>query len=218
MAHWVGLNGWAENDGKSEEDRQSLVDGIYFGATPTNTRRILRLSIESQLVDQCEGLFGETAPAGCEAQHPPAATSTGEEPVHVEGYGSVINRDGGLDEVKRTNPALSGNGWPGSILACVGPRFETYAVRTSPAFAGLFAPMAPLGDEPQLYTLLQSQLAASDWLEQSVIVRLEDGDYAGHSLTMLQRIAACRDRPAIIVACFEPSSSPSLRLPRPKRS
>jgi transcriptional regulator with XRE-family HTH domain len=37
--------------------------------------------------------------------------------------------------------------------------------------------------------LSQSQLAALIGSKQSVIARLEDADYAGHSLTMLQRIA-----------------------------
>lgn len=36
----------------------------------------------------------------------------------------------------------------------------------------------------------QSQLAALIGSKQSVIARLEDADYVGHSLTMLQRIAA----------------------------
>jgi transcriptional regulator with XRE-family HTH domain len=38
--------------------------------------------------------------------------------------------------------------------------------------------------------LSQSQLAALIGSKQSVIARLENADYSGHSLTMLQRIAA----------------------------
>ena len=38
--------------------------------------------------------------------------------------------------------------------------------------------------------LSQSQLAALIGSKQSVIARLESADYSGHSLTMLQRIAA----------------------------
>ena len=38
--------------------------------------------------------------------------------------------------------------------------------------------------------LSQSQLAKRIGTKQSVISRLEDADYAGHSLTMLHRIAA----------------------------
>jgi ribosome-binding protein aMBF1 (putative translation factor) len=37
--------------------------------------------------------------------------------------------------------------------------------------------------------LTQQQLAALIGTKQSVIARLEDADYEGHSLTMLQRIA-----------------------------
>ena len=38
--------------------------------------------------------------------------------------------------------------------------------------------------------LTQQQLADLVGTKQSVIARLEDADYEGHSLTMLQRIAA----------------------------
>jgi predicted transcriptional regulator len=38
--------------------------------------------------------------------------------------------------------------------------------------------------------LSQSELAVLIGSKQPVIARLEDGDYKGHSLTMLQRIAA----------------------------
>src|SRR5258708_37040510 len=42
--------------------------------------------------------------------------------------------------------------------------------------------------------LSQSQLAALIGSKQSVIARLEDADYAGHSLTMLLRIAAALEQ------------------------
>ncbi len=37
----------------------------------------------------------------------------------------------------------------------------------------------------------QTELAKKAGTTQSVIARLEDAEYAGHSLTMLERIAAC---------------------------
>lgn len=42
--------------------------------------------------------------------------------------------------------------------------------------------------------LTQRQLAELVGTKQPVIARLEDSDYAGHSLTMLQRIATALDR------------------------
>jgi ribosome-binding protein aMBF1 (putative translation factor) len=42
--------------------------------------------------------------------------------------------------------------------------------------------------------LSQKQLAALVGTTQSVIARLEDADYEGHSLSMLQRIAQALDR------------------------
>ncbi len=42
--------------------------------------------------------------------------------------------------------------------------------------------------------LTQQQLAALVGTKQPVIARLEDADYAGHSLMMLQRIAAALNR------------------------
>ena len=42
--------------------------------------------------------------------------------------------------------------------------------------------------------LTQRQLADLIGTKQSVIARLEDADYAGHSLTMLQRIAKALNR------------------------
>lgn len=42
--------------------------------------------------------------------------------------------------------------------------------------------------------LTQAQLAKLVGTTQSVIARLEDADYDGHSLTMLQRIAAALDK------------------------
>lgn len=43
-------------------------------------------------------------------------------------------------------------------------------------------------------SMTQQQLADLIGTTQSVIARLEDSDYEGHSLTMLQRIAAALDR------------------------
>jgi ribosome-binding protein aMBF1 (putative translation factor) len=42
--------------------------------------------------------------------------------------------------------------------------------------------------------LTQQELADRIGTKQPVIARLEDGDYEGHSLTMLQRIAAALDK------------------------
>jgi ribosome-binding protein aMBF1 (putative translation factor) len=42
--------------------------------------------------------------------------------------------------------------------------------------------------------LSQSELAVLIGSKQPVIARLEDGDYKGHSLTMLQRIAAALEK------------------------
>src|SRR5262245_40493763 len=42
--------------------------------------------------------------------------------------------------------------------------------------------------------LTQKELADLVGTKQSVITRLEDGDYEGHSLSMLQRIAAALDK------------------------
>ena len=46
--------------------------------------------------------------------------------------------------------------------------------------------------------LTQKQLAQRIGTKQSVIARLEDADYEGHSLFMLQRIAAVLDRRLVI--------------------
>ena len=43
--------------------------------------------------------------------------------------------------------------------------------------------------------LTQTQLAELIGTSQPTIARLEDADYEGHSLSMLQRIAAALDRP-----------------------
>jgi ribosome-binding protein aMBF1 (putative translation factor) len=50
--------------------------------------------------------------------------------------------------------------------------------------------------------LTQKQLADLVGTQQSVIARLEDADYGGHSLTMLGRIAAALDRQLIVT--FKP--------------
>lgn len=46
--------------------------------------------------------------------------------------------------------------------------------------------------------LTQAQLAKKVGTTQSVIARLEDADYEGHSLSMLQRIADCLNRKIVI--------------------
>ena len=52
--------------------------------------------------------------------------------------------------------------------------------------------------------LSQAELARKVGTTQSVISRLEDADYEGHSLTMLQRIAAALDQQLDIR--FEPTA------------
>lgn len=52
--------------------------------------------------------------------------------------------------------------------------------------------------------LTQSQLAQKIGSTQSVIARLEDADYEGHSLTMLQKIAKALNKHLSI--SFEPES------------
>lgn len=51
-----------------------------------------------------------------------------------------------------------------------------------------------LVDARQKAGLTQAQLAAKVGTKQPVIARLEDAEYDGHSLTMLQRIAAALGR------------------------
>lgn len=46
--------------------------------------------------------------------------------------------------------------------------------------------------------LTQRELAELAGTRQPVIARLEDADYRGHSLTMLQRIAAALDRRLVV--------------------
>lgn len=46
--------------------------------------------------------------------------------------------------------------------------------------------------------LTQKQLAERVGTTQSVIARLEDADYSGHSLFMLQRIASVLDRKLVV--------------------
>lgn len=54
--------------------------------------------------------------------------------------------------------------------------------------------------EPRLdfYINIQTQLARLIGTSQPTIARLEDADYQGHSLSMLQRIAAALHRPLVI--------------------
>jgi ribosome-binding protein aMBF1 (putative translation factor) len=71
--------------------------------------------------------------------------------------------------------------------------------------------------------LSQSQLATLIGSKQSVIARLENADYAGHSLTMLQRIAAALEQRVEVRLVPQPnrrrSSQRKLRrpLPSPRR-
>jgi ribosome-binding protein aMBF1 (putative translation factor) len=61
--------------------------------------------------------------------------------------------------------------------------------------------------------LSQSALAALIGSKQPVIARLEDADYEGHSLTMLQRIAAALEQRLILR--FVPQRSRAKRRPAP---
>jgi ribosome-binding protein aMBF1 (putative translation factor) len=61
--------------------------------------------------------------------------------------------------------------------------------------------------------LSQSELAALIGSKQPVIARLEDADYEGHSLTMLQRIAAALEQR--LELRFVPQRSRSKRRPAP---
>jgi ribosome-binding protein aMBF1 (putative translation factor) len=61
--------------------------------------------------------------------------------------------------------------------------------------------------------LSQSQLAALIGSKQSVIARLEDADYEGHSLTMLQRIAGALEQQ--LELRFVPRGSRANRRPGP---
>ena len=60
--------------------------------------------------------------------------------------------------------------------------------------------------------LSQADLAKRIGTRQSVISRLEDADYEGHSLGMLHRIAAA------IGQCIEIRFLPPARIPRGRRS
>ena len=60
--------------------------------------------------------------------------------------------------------------------------------------------------------LSQSELAALIGSKQPVIARLEDADYEGHSLTMLQRIAIALEQR------IELRFIPSRERPRPKNT
>lgn len=51
----------------------------------------------------------------------------------------------------------------------------------------------------------QTQLASRAGTHQSVVARLEDADYAGHSLTMLKRIAKALGRRLVIE--FQPATT-----------
>ena len=60
--------------------------------------------------------------------------------------------------------------------------------------------------------LSQADLAERIGTKQSVISRLEDADYEGHSLSMLHRIAAALGQ------CIEIRFLPPARIPRGRRS
>jgi DNA-binding XRE family transcriptional regulator len=60
--------------------------------------------------------------------------------------------------------------------------------------------------------LTQAQLAKLVGTQQSVISRIEDADYDGHSLTMLKRIADALGRRLQVTFCA-PESSPSANVP-----
>jgi ribosome-binding protein aMBF1 (putative translation factor) len=69
------------------------------------------------------------------------------------------------------------------------------AVKTGIAQAGINFEIAQMiYDARTRAGLSQSELAALIGSKQPVIARLEDADYAGHSLTMLQRIAAALEQ------------------------
>ena len=71
-------------------------------------------------------------------------------------------------------------------------------------------------DSRQKAGLSQAELAERIGSKQTVISRLEDADYDGHSLTMLQRIAAALGKQVAIefhdVSKVRPKASPSRRL------
>ena len=59
--------------------------------------------------------------------------------------------------------------------------------------------------------LTQKELADRIGTKQSVISRLEDADYAGHSLSMLRRIAKALNRKLTVTMTAEQSEPGSLR-------
>ena len=63
--------------------------------------------------------------------------------------------------------------------------------------------------------LSQSQLAALIGSKQPVIARLEDADYEGHSLTMLQRIASALEQR--LELRFVPQGTGVKKPPSPRR-
>ena len=63
--------------------------------------------------------------------------------------------------------------------------------------------------------LSQSQLAALIGSKQPVIARLEDADYEGHSLTMLQRIASALEQR--LELRFVPQGVGAKKSPSPRR-
>ncbi len=67
--------------------------------------------------------------------------------------------------------------------------------------------------------LTQKQLAERCGTQQSVISRIEDADYYGHSLSLLKRIAEALDR-TVRVELSEPlyGINATTKTPRPKRA
>ncbi len=63
--------------------------------------------------------------------------------------------------------------------------------------------------------LTQQQLAERVGTRQSVIARLEDADYRGHSLTMLAKVAEALDRKVCV--SLEPVAKAKKRKPAPRK-
>lgn len=66
--------------------------------------------------------------------------------------------------------------------------------------------------------LTQKQLAERVGTQQSVISRIEDADYDGHSLTMLKRIASALDRRLKVDFCTQSIPSRASRTKKRKKN
>jgi ribosome-binding protein aMBF1 (putative translation factor) len=94
---------------------------------------------------------------------------------------------------------------------------ESEAVRVGIAGAKVnFAVAQMIYDARTRAGLSQSALAALIGTKQPVIARLEDADYEGHSLTMLQRIAGALEQR--LELRFVPASDAAKRRPPPGAS